>query len=180
MIHCNYILTRPYSNDWFTLSFKNDARPIAYASDRFFELNLALEKVAPSSETGLNTLCMFQPITKSMVEKGVENGGNVMGLESYVEQGNGIMFLVTFGANSAEVEEQSLPLVQAYLDDVTSYVESLDLMWDWKYLNYAYKTQDPIATFGEDAISKLQAASAKYDPEGVFQKLRASGFKIPQ
>jgi hypothetical protein len=28
-------------------------------------------------------------------------------------------------------------------------------------------------------VEKLRAASAKFDPNGVFQKLRGSGFKLP-
>lgn len=151
-----------------------------YASEKFHELNAALEVVAPSSETDLNTLCMFQPITKSIVDKGVESGGNVMGLEGYVEDGNGIMFLITVAVNSVEAEERTVPLVKAYLDDVERYARSLDLEWDWKYLNYAHRSQEVIATFGADAVAKLKAASAKYDPQGVFQKLRSSGFKIPE
>ncbi|KAH8661043.1 FAD binding domain-containing protein [Ilyonectria robusta] len=169
-----------FRNAWFAASFKNDARPMNYAVEKFNELNAALEKVAPSNETGLNTLCMFQPITKSIVDKGVENGGNVLGLDSYIEDGNGIMFLVTLALNGAEAEKRAVPLVAAYLEDLDEYSESLGLKWDWKYLNYAHRTQEVIASFGEEAVKKLQAASAKYDPNGVFQNLRGSGFKIPE
>jgi hypothetical protein len=151
-----------------------------YAVEKFTELNAALEKVAPSGETALNTLCMFQPITKSIVEKGVANGGNVMGLEKFVQDGNGIMFLVTLAVNSAEAEERARPLVAAYLKDIDEYAASLDLAWKWNYLNYAHLSQEVISTFGDEAVKKLQDASAKYDPEGVFQKLRVSGFKIPE
>lgn len=136
--------------------------------------------MAPSSQTGLNTLCMFQPITKSIVDKGVANGGNIMGLESYVEDGNGIMFLLTFAVTDEAAENVAIPLLQAYIEDLDQYADSLGLKWDWKYLNYAHSTQDVISTFGEEAVSKLQAVSAKYDPEGVFQNLRRSGFKIPE
>lgn len=150
-----------------------------YAVEKFNELNAALEKVAPSGKTGLNTLCMFQPITKSIVEKGVANGGNVLGLESHIEDGNGIMFLVTLALNDAEAEKQAVPLVSAYLDDLVNYTEQLDLNWGWKYLNYAHSTQDVVSSFGKEAVEKLRAASAKFDPNGVFQKLRGSGFKLP-
>lgn len=167
-------------NAWFTASFKNDPRPMNYAVEKFNKLNADLEKITPSEKTGFNTLCMFQPITKSIVEKGVANGGNVLGLEKHVEDGNGIMFLVTLAINGEEAEKLAIPKVKAYLDDLDAYSESIGVNWNWKYLNYAYLSQDAISTFGEDAVSKLQAASSKYDPHGVFQKLRQSGFKIPQ
>lgn len=168
-----------FRNIWFTASFKNDARAMNYAVEKFFKLNSDFEKIAPSSESKLNTLCMFQPITKSIVEKGVANGGNVMGLERHTKDGNGIMFLLTLAINGEEAEKASLPYMKAYIDDLDAYTESLGLKWEWKYLNYAHISQDAISTFGEEAIGKLQAASAKYDPHGVFQKLRSSGFKIP-
>lgn len=151
-----------------------------YAVEKYNELNTALEEIAPSSQTGLNTLCMFQPITKSIVEKGVANGGNIMGLEKFVEDGNGIMFLVTLALNDAEAEKRAVPLLEAYTKDVEAYAESLDLAWNWRYINYAHSSQDVIASYGEDAVKKLRYASAKYDPEGIFQKLRMSGFKIPE
>ncbi|KAM0335873.1 hypothetical protein ACHAQA_000923 [Verticillium albo-atrum] len=168
-----------FRNAWFAASFKNDPRPMNYAVEKYNLLNAEIEKIAPSSESGFNTLCMFQPITKSIVDKGVANGGNVLGLESYVEDGNGVMFLVTLAINGAEAEALAVPKVAAYLEDVDAYAESLGLKWDWKYLNYAHRTQEVISTFGNEAVKKLQAASAKYDPNGVFQKLRVSGFKIP-
>lgn len=46
------------------------------------------------------------------------------------------------------------------------------------YLNYAYKTQKPIQSYGATNVKKLQAASKKYDPSGVFQKLVPGGFKL--
>lgn len=150
-----------------------------YAAEKFHELNAAIEKIAPASVSNFNTLCMLQPITKSIVDKGVANGGNILGLESYVDEGNGIMFLVTLAINGAEAEALALPLVAAYLEDIDAYSESLGLKWDWKYLNYAHSSQEVIETFGKEAVEKLQRASAKYDPQGVFQKLRVSGFKIP-
>ncbi|KAL0929448.1 FAD binding domain-containing protein [Colletotrichum truncatum] len=167
-----------FRNVWFTLAFDNDARVMNYAVEQFDILNKNLE-YAVGVDSGFNTLCMFQPISKSMVDKGVAMGGNVMGLDYYITRGNGIMFLVTLAINGADNEAIAFDFIQAYTDDVYHYAASLDLAWKWKYLNYAHKVQDVIATFGEAAIGKLQAASTKYDPTGVFQKLRLSGFKIP-
>ncbi|KAF9873916.1 FAD binding domain-containing protein [Colletotrichum karsti] len=167
-----------FRNAWFTLAFDNDARVMNYAVDKFYTLNEDLEN-AVGVDSGFNTLCMFQPISKSIVEKGVKNGGNIMGLDHYIERGNGIMFLLTLAINGADKEAIAFALVKAYTEDVDNYAKSLDLAWEWKYLNYAHKVQDVISTFGEAAIEKLKAASVKYDPRGVFQNLRRSGFKIP-
>ncbi|WDK19468.1 FAD binding domain-containing protein [Colletotrichum graminicola] len=164
-------------NVWFTLAFANDARIMNYAVQKYSALNEDLEKAIGAS--GFNTLCMFQPITKSIVDKGVANGGNILGLEHYIDKGNGIMFLITLAINGADNETTAFPYVQDFVEDVESYAASLDLGWGWKFLNYAHKLQDAISSYGDPSIEKLRAASAKYDPTGVFQNLRQSGFKIP-
>lgn len=51
-------------------------------------------------------------------------------------------------------------------------------MNSFKYLNYAYKTQEPIKGYGHANVAKLKAASKKYDPAGVFQKLVPGGYKL--
>ncbi|GKT63043.1 FAD binding domain-containing protein [Colletotrichum tofieldiae] len=167
-----------FRNAWFTLAFANDARVMNYAVGKFYTLNEDLEK-AVGVDSGFNTLCMFQPITKSIVSKGIANGGNILGLEKYIANGNGIMFLITLAINGADNERIAFPYVQAYTEDVEAYAASLDLGWGWKFLNYAHKVQDVISSYGDASVEKLRAASAKYDPKGVFQNLRQSGFKIP-
>jgi hypothetical protein len=47
------------------------------------------------------------------------------------------------------------------------------------YANYANALQNPYQTFQGDAVSKLKAASTKYDPQGIFQTLLPGGYKIP-
>lgn len=149
-----------------------------YAVEKFYALNAEFETLlTPAS--GFNTLCMFQPISKSIVEKGIKNGGNILGLDEYIKNGNGQMFLATLGVNGADKEALGYPKIKAYTEDVEAYAKSLGLEWDWKFLNYAAREQDSVATYGAAAIAKLKAASKKYDPKGVFQKLRLSGFKIP-
>ena len=48
----------------------------------------------------------------------------------------------------------------------------------WKYLNYAAKWQDVIGGYGEVNRKKLQEASRKYDPDGLFQKGVPGGYKL--
>lgn len=46
------------------------------------------------------------------------------------------------------------------------------------YLNYAAPWQDPIMSYGARNKAALQAASKKYDPEGLFQEGVPGGFKL--
>ncbi|KAJ6787511.1 hypothetical protein PWT90_02274 [Aphanocladium album] len=165
---------------WYTGAFQNDARPVRYAVEKFAELIEELERVAPSSKSRLNTNLFFQPLSKSMTDKGTQRGGNVIGLERFTANANGLLLLVTASVKDSESERLIVPKLAKFMDDVDAYSASLKLKWNWRYLNYARGDQDAIATYGAPSIGKIRAAADKYDPRGVFQNLRASGFKIPE
>jgi len=46
------------------------------------------------------------------------------------------------------------------------------------YLNYADRSQDPIAGYGAAIGADLRAVSRKYDPKGVFQESVPGGFRV--
>ncbi|KAF2865235.1 hypothetical protein BDV95DRAFT_260051 [Massariosphaeria phaeospora] len=48
----------------------------------------------------------------------------------------------------------------------------------YKYMNYAYRFQDPITSYGDELHGKLRDVSNKYDAEGLFQKGVPGGFKL--
>ncbi|KAI4282625.1 MAG: hypothetical protein L6R38_002817 [Xanthoria sp. 2 TBL-2021] len=54
----------------------------------------------------------------------------------------------------------------------------MGLQRKWIYLNYAERDQDPIGSYGSENVGKLQAASKKYDPTGLFQTNVPGGFKL--
>ncbi|KAI0198890.1 FAD binding domain-containing protein [Astrocystis sublimbata] len=167
-----------YRNIWETSAYKNDARVIQFAVDKFNEIAPRIE-AAVSPENLILVAGSFQPLTKSMVSQGAANGGNVLGLEERVEESNGVLFNAVVSLAGAKNEKAALPLMREWMDSVDEFAKSADLSWGWRYLNYAYAGQDPIASYGSDSVEKIKAAAAKYDPHGVFQKLRMSGFKIP-
>lgn len=170
-----------HSYIWFVSAFKNDPRPMKFATDKFMQLNAAMEKLAPSKESKLNSNCFLQPITKSIVKNGKTRGGNILGMDKLTdENGNGILFLVTVSVNSDAAKDRILSKVEKYVAEVDAYADSLGLRWNWRYLNYARGSQEVISTYGKENVKKLQAASKKYDAKQVFQELRRSGFKIPQ
>jgi hypothetical protein len=46
------------------------------------------------------------------------------------------------------------------------------------YMNYAFTGQDVIGSYGPGNKARLQAASKRYDPVGLFQKGFPGGFKL--
>lgn len=165
-------------NVWSTLSFQNDARVMRYAVEKHEVAVEKLLEILPADS--FTTMCAFQPLNNIIAQHGIERGGNVMGLDYWMQGQNGILFLAELGFDSAEHEETAQAIINVWANAVHDYAKELGVGWDWQYLNYAGGEQDPLSTVGPDALAKIRAASAKYDPNGVFQSLRGSGFKLPK
>jgi Zn-dependent oligopeptidase len=67
-----------------------------------------------------------------------------------------------------------------FINRIRDYAESIGADNPYLYLDYADKTQDPLAGYGKENVKKMKAAAEKYDLSGVFQKLVPEGFKISQ
>lgn len=63
-------------------------------------------------------------------------------------------------------------------DEIASVASEMGLMRRFRYLNYADKQQNPIASYGPGNVAQLQATNKKYDPNGMFQKQAPGGFKL--
>ncbi|KAH7028948.1 uncharacterized protein B0I36DRAFT_290213 [Microdochium trichocladiopsis] len=161
---------------WFTLCFKNDATIVTKAVDLHEILVEQLKTVDP--EGGFTTQCLFQPLPKLFGQRGAEAGGNVMGIEN--QSSDGLLWLATAMMKTAEHEAQARPLVEKWVQDVKDFAASNveEGVLPWTYLNYADPTQAVLASYGAGNVQKIRDAAAKYDPEGVFQKLCPGGFKI--
>lgn len=119
-----------------------------------------------------------QPLTKPFIA--AAKGNNVLGLEERVKDGPGFVMLIYFGVSNKEDEAKAFPYIKKFYEAVEEYAATINASWNWHYLNYASYNQGPIAAYGEESVKTLRAASKRYDPEGVFQNLRQSGFKIPE
>jgi hypothetical protein len=65
-----------------------------------------------------------------------------------------------------------------YIDELNEFAKSKGADNPFIYLDYAYKTQDPLTGYGEKNLEHMRKVSAKYDPEGVFQTMVPGGFKL--
>lgn len=114
-----------------------------------------------------------------MISHGEANGGNALGLEEVSQGDDGAIFLASLSISGAEDAARALAAARQLVADVDAYADSLGLNWGWRFLNYAYGFQDPIASYGRSAQDKIRAASDRFDPMKVFQRLRRTGHKIP-
>lgn len=136
-------------------------------------------EAAITHNSSLSIIASMQPIPRAFVDISDERGGNVLGLEDLVADGPVASWLLAVTLTKEDDQPAVLALAEELVGNLEAYADSLDANKNWHYLNYAYKSQDPIAGYGEAAVAGIKAASAAYDPQGVFQGLRHSGFKIP-
>lgn len=140
----------------------------------FAAANITLQTIA--SVPGLQYEVVFQPLPSVITSRGAATGGNVLGLDPAA----GPLVIAEQGISwtNAADDEAIASAAKAVFDKVDQIAEQRGLLHDWIYLNYASEWQDPIASYGRINVLKLQAASSKYDPEGVFQSVMPGGFKL--
>ncbi|RFN54511.1 FAD binding domain-containing protein [Fusarium flagelliforme] len=165
-----------YAN-WMTGTTTNDKRVMTFMHDKFDEYVDKMRMAAPSSK--FSVLVQFQPVTPSMVKHSQDNGGNVLGLESVVAKGPALMWLIAVTVDTETNQEKIDPLTREFKADIEAYADEMGIGYPWVYLNYARGGQHPLSHYGSENIDMIRKASKKYDPDGVFQHLRRSGFKIP-
>ncbi|KAK8015811.1 FAD binding domain-containing protein [Apiospora marii] len=143
---------------WVTGTYNNDIRILRYGLKRFEQL----------------------PLTVPMIRNG--DGPNVLGLRNYFEKAGKnstgmlsvVLLQVAEPAHLAALER----IGQAFQRDMDEHATELGINWGWKYLNYADYSEDPIAGYGEESVEFLREVSRRYDPDGIFQYLRNTGFKL--
>jgi len=154
-----------------TLSFANDADLIA----EVYKISTQLLEPVKTAK-GLTWITMFQPIPSIITTHSEERGGNVMGLNR--AKGNQVLFLFFVQWDDAADDEALQSAASTYMQKVTQLTKQEGKSNEWIYLNYALQDQDPLGSYGQANLDKIEAAAKAYDPSGVFQKLVPGGFKI--
>lgn len=155
----------------------HDRRIMDFINEKEVEYVEKMKAAAPGAD--FEVLVQFQPVTQGMVQKSLERGGNVLGLESVVADGPTLMWMIALTVDTAANQEHILPLALEYRDAINAYAEEIGVQKNWQFLNYAFKDQEPISLYGAENIKLLKDTSAKYDPAQIFQTLRQTGFKLP-
>ncbi|KAG6354435.1 hypothetical protein INS49_004452 [Diaporthe citri] len=163
-----------YIDIWFTLSFKNDQRVLVHAVSTHNQL--VEDMLAQSPDGDFITQCMFQPLPTIFAKHGTARGGNVLGLDRLTD--NAVLWLATLAVKGADQEEFGRAKMVAWVKNVQDYAKSVGAHVEWRYLNYADYTQDPLGSYGAENVEFIREVAAKYDPEGVFQSKIPGGFKI--
>ncbi|RYP88467.1 hypothetical protein DL770_004631 [Monosporascus sp. CRB-9-2] len=135
----------------------NDARVLRFAVHRHKELARRVNETIPD-DAARNTLLQLQPVAEPMVSQG--KGLNSLGLEDEVANGPGILTDLLVQISTPEAEAAIYPIAIEFQKAVDDYAASIGAGWEWRYLNYADRSVDPIARYGKRSIDRLQAVSA--------------------
>ncbi|KAK4197158.1 bifunctional solanapyrone synthase [Triangularia verruculosa] len=118
----------------------------------------------------------FHPLTKSLLEASQKAGGNAMDISPE----DGPLFVLLINPIWALPQDDSriFAAVENLVAELRQLATERGALHRYIFTNYAYQSDDVMAGYGKESLERLKAVSAKYDPEGVFQKGVPGGFKL--
>ncbi|KAF2827528.1 FAD binding domain-containing protein [Ophiobolus disseminans] len=157
-----------------TLTFANDLRVMKQAHEIFKDV-LSHLKTKATGDWGIYTI--YQPIPPAYWKDSEARGGNVLGFERFNNQAL-CLYLPYISWQGAEQDALFQASGAELIKRIRKYAESIGADNPFLYLNYADKTQDPLATYGAANVERIRAVAKKYDPHEFLQNLVPGGFKI--
>lgn len=160
---------------WFTSTFGADTDLLRIIKALYEDFLTDLWTLLPAD--AFETQIVFQPIPSYLAQVGERNGGNVLGLDSSLTK-NAVLFLLTLKTHTEADEAVIHARGGMFFAKVEEAVKTSGNSLPFVYLNYANPSQDPLGSYGAENVAFLRDVSAKYDPEGIFQRRVPGGFKI--
>jgi hypothetical protein len=146
---------------------KADAATLIAASDIFTAAFQPLKSLE-----GLTCAFTLQAYPVSLLKK----CDNSLGLDE--SSGPLMSILLLNWWKNKDDDERVIQTFRKVLDQIDEDAVARGTSVSFKYMNYAYDFQDPIASYGEGIHKKLREVSKAYDSNGLFQKGVPGGFKI--
>lgn len=116
-------------------------------------------------------------ITPTMRNKAAREGpGEIYGLQGDDEPLTNVLLVAQW--TDEKDDEEVVAILQELSLSLEELVRKCGKSHAFRYMNYAHTSQDCISGYGEENRAFLIEVSARYDPEGVFQKLQSGPFKL--
>lgn len=90
----------------------------------------------------------------------------------------GWVFTCEWPKGKEEDDAAARKAIHAIVDGVKRAAEEKALLLDYLSANFAFSSQKVIRSYGPENTRTLETVAAKYDSQGVFQKLQNNGFKL--
>lgn len=176
-----------------SVGLKADPRTIKLGYDAVIPPALAeLSKINGSSAS-----LAIQPISRSWIEAAKAAGGDAIDLDpadgaiisislplSYPAQGSQAdnfspVALISTTWNNTADDAEVIAFSEAVAANLTKSAQRAGLLYPFIYVNDAAAGQDPYPLYGKrKSLPRIRAIQRKYDPDGVFRDLVASGFNL--
>lgn len=88
----------------------------------------------------------------------------------------GIMQLSTW--KHEKDDERVMRWTERISEEMKHAAKSEDKLHKYLYVNNVDETQDAFASYEPENLERMRTVSKRYDPDGVFQKLRSGGPKL--
>lgn len=159
-----------------TLTFANDLRVMMKANEIYLDV-LAKVKATATGNWSVNIL--YQPLPPAYWRNAGTTGGNILGFERFPKQAL-CLYQPYFQWQDKAQDALFHAAATEIINRIDTYAKSVGLSNPYLYLDYADASQNPLASYGAESVKKMKAASKKYDPNGVFQRLVPGGFKLSE
>ncbi|TGJ85218.1 hypothetical protein E0Z10_g3543 [Xylaria hypoxylon] len=156
---------------YMNVNVKADIETLTKGGDIWCE-----ELEAVKNAAGLMCSYTLQAYPVSLLQKTSVRGGNVLGLDPSNDPVINVL-LLTYWADKSD-DERVIDFMQKALKRIEQTADARGQLVPFIYWNYAFSHQDALRSYGEENVRKLQKASKKYDPHGMFQKACTGGFKL--
>lgn len=164
-----------YSNIWMTCSFVNNER-LMHKAVKLHQQMVNTYRKQFGLDSDYTTQVLFQPLPVAIGRASAKMGGNITPLAEQKVNGQVLYGSIAVRDVTREsfAREVLMDLKRKFCDALTK-----EERIDYKYINYADGTQNPIKRYGKANIDRLLAAEKKYDPTLVFRRRVPGGFNIP-
>lgn len=156
---------------YMNTTVKADAATLKSAADTYVA---ALEPLKECE--GITCSFTLQPYPTSLLEKTLSLGGNVLGLDPV--DGPLVSILALTWWKKQDDDGKIVSTFRKVIEGIDRDAQSRGTAVPFKYMNYAWDFQDPIASYGPENKAFLQQVSRTYDPDGLFQNGVPGGFKL--
>ena len=150
-------------------TIKNDAATINAAHTAYRTAIASIRRVKGSSWT-----LVLQPLMPDWARKG---DPNPLGLQDGASEP---LVIVEFTVNWADAKDDEFvnAATRRTLEEIEAFAEAHGTAHRYRYINYCAEWQRPFEGYGEANWRFLREVSRRYDPDGLFQKGCAGGFKL--
>ena len=158
-------------NLYFTTTIKPDV-------DLLLDIQSLYRQVVPSIQSAKDLAfnLVLQPMTTPMLQKSADAGPNALGLSA--SDGPYLNVLINPVWADPAFDDRIVQSSLDLLNGIDTAALARGKAARYRFLNYSYRSQKVVESYGDQAGRMMRRVSAKYDPRRFFQRNVPGGFKL--